>query len=739
MAYVTKYRGEFADIENDIVVSWLPNNTTTGAGWTTFSMSGGVLLAVSAGAASGTVAPTFVAKSGVTYLLRLTAYVLKSGATPTVSLSIGGATESNVENVADGTIELTATASGTASIEFNAAAATDIEVEILGVESEAWKIEILEDGFTGSITEMKMAGYPLEISYPSTSDDIHEQNIRGSAVSISVMAETNFAYSELFTSDNFEFKINIYYNSTLYWTGWVTANTWQEPYADVPYPVTISGTDGLGLLKNIDFTDLSLSGRQTHAKIIYDTLGEIGFTTFDEFINVYESTMTATTSASPLDQVGADTELWEEATLYDALTDILKMYNAAIIQKAAIPTIYRYKELEDATMDGRRFTAATTKSDITNTPVQYFNRSAQASNFIDHNGTLTMVPQVKEFLITQDYGSRESILSTHEFNYEDFSGSGTSWDVSDWSENSTPNPRPIRLNTLMRGENVGVYLHSVKRTGGATGPNISQSETTISSATDGFVVEFDWALFNNSASSKTLRVDVEISIVESGTTYYFDGTQWTTISSTVPQSGNILTIGVGKWTGWTNYKATINTSKAGDLEVKLYCVTESGGATSVYSGFKNVKIQFSNSDGIITDNIQYSITNAINGQTIELEYNLGDGDPNLDNVLVMQKGAVNVYSGATAVATSGSWSTRGGAEADPIIELVGGEIGNQFSRSKHLLDVSLFELNNDSINLVGRFEDVLNQYSGSNRKFVISDAMLDAKRRLWRLSLSELI
>jgi hypothetical protein len=41
------------------------------------------------------------------------------------------------------------------------------------------------------------------------------------------------------------------------------------------------------------------------------------------------------------------------------------------------------------------------------------------------------------------------------------------------------------------------------------------------------------------------------------------------------------------------------------------------------------------------------------------------------------------------------------------------------------------------LKIFGRFEDVLNQYNGNNRKFAVVRANYDVKNRLWDLTLNE--
>lgn len=602
-------------------------------------------------------------------------------------------------------------------------------------EGEDWRVDILEDSYAGAINSMQAAGEPLMFDWPSDGDDAFLQNIRGSAVTINIYDQSGFSYSELFTSDNLEYKVNIYHDTTtLFWTGWVTADTWNEPYEDTPYVVSISAVDGLGLLRDFEFSTLSLTTRQSFSKLIYDIIGTIGFASFTEFINVYASTMSATVNDSPFDQSGADPMLWDEMTRYEALSDILKMFSAGIRQENGALIIYRYKELSDATMYGRIFTSATAKSSTTRTPAQYINRTTTASNFQEVGGSVMISPQLKMLNINQNYGARESILINHDFDFYDFTGSGVSWDIANWTEGNVPDPRPIGLR--VQGENYGVYLNSVRSTDTNT-VFLEQSVNVLTSATDGFSVSFEYGARNTTGGSLTGTIQIEVSILEGATRYYFTGFGWNATPTKIPTSGGSLTVGIGDWSGWQSYYKAITTSKTGPLRVRLFAMLQTGGS-ALYAAFRNVKIQFSNINGIIAEGANYEITNAVNGRILDVDYNTGDGD-DFDNVIVMERGALHLYSGATPIKTTRSWSTRGGSEADPIIELIGGELGNQFSRPKQIIDLDIYERNNGFLSLIGHLQDDLNKYSAVNRKFVINSANYDVKNRLWKLSLNELI
>lgn len=612
--------------------------------------------------------------------------------------------------------------------------ATKYKGEFTDNEGEDWTVEILEDGYGGDVNIMKLTGAPLIIDWPSENDDCFDQNIRGSGANIGVYCESDFQYSELFTSDNLEFKVYIYTGTgggiIDRWHGWITSNVWNEPYSLIPYGITISATDGLGLLKDIDFADLSLTGRQTHAKIIYDVLGVIGFTAFTEYINVYESTMDSTTSDSPIDQAGADTALWDGLTLYDALTDILKMYNAAITQYNGEMVLYRYKELSDATMYGRAFTSATAKSATTKTPAQDIDRVTTASDFVEHGGTMMIAPQVKELAITQDYGTKESALETHDFPFDAFSGS---WDVENWIKSSGTTIVPLSTLKGGYGEDKGIFITNADT---AVNHNIYQERDYIVLTSENVVVSFEYAAYTEeSLPTGSDYVYAQVQNYEPGGTIYYmtSSGSWTTTPTNILLGTHIAT---QYDITWRTKVIETTISQTGLMKVLLYAGVNTNG--HYINAFRETLVLFVNSDGAIVQAAEYNVTNAVNGQIVKKEYHLGDGD-NFDNPMIMERGAVNVYSGGDEVATSRSWSTRGGSEADPIIELVGGETGNQFSRPKHILDLELIEQNNAFLDIIGNLQDDLNQYSGSDRVFIINRATYDVKMRKWNLSLNELI
>ena len=181
----------------------------------------------------------------------------------------------------------------------------------------AWTIDIELDGYGGEINEMRMAGRPVVIEHLSASDDLISSPVKGSKATINVWSESHFQYTALYSVENMKRRVSIYHDSTLYWRGYLTAG-YTEPYDDTPYEVSLTANDGLGLLHDIDFTP-GAEGRRYESAILFDILGEIGFTSFKEFVNVYEDRMSKGTGDSPFDQTLIHTDVFEDMNCYDVL------------------------------------------------------------------------------------------------------------------------------------------------------------------------------------------------------------------------------------------------------------------------------------------------------------------------------------------------------------------------------------------------------------------------------------
>lgn len=541
--------------------------------------------------------------------------------------------------------------------------------DINGVD---WRYDVEEDGYSGAIIPMFPTDAPLSIEYLTFSDDLLTDPIKGSTATLNIECRTNFQYIGLYSEADLTFKAKVYRGATptLYWQGWV-GNDYTEPYDATPYTVKITASDGLGLLKYIDFKDESgneYTGRETEREIILNILAKIGCTEFDEYINLYEYRINSDVDDSPIDQIKAEQGVFRSEDCYTALVEILKHYNAIIRQIDSRIVIYRPKEMTGDIMYGRTITASSIVAK-TFAPDQYLYRDGyNESGLRDVNGGVMMMKAPAAAVEgKQNYGRVDSWVDNWELKGETFENN----DFRGW----------IRADANNYVVPVGNYVTTEKEGAAIIDSELSPAfniyqdfgEMAVDSATDIIILEFEYGYFNNSAA---LVNDVDIAVSVQQGSYYLrvvdaNEMEWTLTSSIITITENVP---VG-WTGWKTWKRqVVGLPVSDDIRVRLF-TTE--WPSTVYACYKNIKF-IASSDQIarfrttsllreystrrfspstmtrglgktIVDIEEimeetYEKVNSVNGERASVEYSLGDvRDTAIDNVASQFAGALSLF------------------------------------------------------------------------------------------------
>lgn len=481
--------------------------------------------------------------------------------------------------------------------------------EFTDIHGLDWRVDILEDNFAGSVTNLTATGDPLNIFLDNEDDSVFDP-IRETHAEISVYSDTDFALQDLYSIELLQFKVNIYAGEDLFWSGWIEPQKYEEVYEPVSYPVTISATCGLSELKNIEFKDTELyyEGRKYESQVVLDILGKIGFTTFNEYVNLYEDSMDSTVDDSPFDQTLIDVDIFRESSCYDVLNEILKKYRSFIRQKDGVFCIVRPKELIGATVYGRNFTAYDTKTSITITPQQYINRTGYTSNrWQVPGGTLMIQAPYKKVLFTHDYGSLYSWIKNYNFDSDTTTGlTLTGLSFENWSIHGAPNVSPA--GNAIISENQGVII---PYKADPANNYIYQifGHTAKTSATDMFYFGFDYLLYN-SGSTTAFDIDIRIQIYDySGASYFL--TEDDELTCSWSGSGQISVIndaGVGS-SGWTSWSRAITGLPAdGPYIIKIFPAYNSNEYVSI--GIRNLRF-FTSSSEIVRTTTTYKVEKKI--------------------------------------------------------------------------------------------------------------------------------
>ncbi len=271
-----------------------------------------------------------------------------------------------------------------------------------------YKILIKEEGYSGT-AEIKSLG-----AAPLLRGDDSDSGISGTSLEMVIQADEDGELASLYTVDNKKFLVELYKNSSLIWAGYVLPEKYSEPYIPEPYDVSVTASDGLGILKDIPFTS---NGEKTLFDVIRFCCNQTGITLdFIVLSSLVESSMN--TGNSVLVQASLDVSIFQGKTCYEVLESILTSLDAFITEANGKWVIARYTDL-----DKEGFLYSNSGELQGKKPLE----SRELGNVHSElypigNLELEIEPANKSVKFTSDYEIRPSFLQNY-----DFSGGDSGW------------------------------------------------------------------------------------------------------------------------------------------------------------------------------------------------------------------------------------------------------------------------------------------------------------------------
>jgi len=203
------------------------------------------------------------------------------------------------------------------------------------------KIEILKDGYSGSVLALTGTNDPLIIEW-SGNDDFYDP-IVGSTCTINLFDTATSNYDNFYEFDEREYKIIVYYKDSggsyqIYWQGWLLTDQFKEAVTTKPFGITLKGYDGLGSLKGFSAPiDLTSVASKDLMYYIHTSLANL-----DLGLDIYVSNDIQKDGASGsdytfYDQITVSQKVFlkdgvDLRTAKDVLGQILRFSNARIFQ-----------------------------------------------------------------------------------------------------------------------------------------------------------------------------------------------------------------------------------------------------------------------------------------------------------------------------------------------------------------------------------------------------------------------
>jgi hypothetical protein len=218
-------------------------------------------------------------------------------------------------------------------------------------------------------------------------------NILGTSLEIYAECRIDGEFAQLYTSSADEFRVEVYKRQLLQWRGFVSPELYSEPDIAPPYDVQIIATDGLGELKNHNYTLLGSATLRSHIQHALASTSLQGEITLISSL-AWEDNKSENRSGLLL-EMETDLSHMTEETAYDVLQNILSSLNACITQQDGAWMIIRESDLY---------------LNILKLPPVVFGSADNTHWWPIGNLSADIIPAKKEISVTHENEYRENIL-----------------------------------------------------------------------------------------------------------------------------------------------------------------------------------------------------------------------------------------------------------------------------------------------------------------------------------------
>ena len=274
-------------------------------------------------------------------------------------------------------------------------------------------ITISQKGYSGAVKKRALGRAPV----------IKRDNnghIYGTSCELYAECLVDGEFSHLYTSDAYEYKVEVYKNNTLLWAGFVSPELYSEPDIAPPYDVQIIATDGLGELKNYNYEKKGavsildhLNDLISHTGIALDfnIVSSLCYIKGDGEVSLEKDVLNL--------MINLDHE--EGNTCYDVLQNILSSLNANITQHNGKYLIFRETDFINKTTN-QGVEAFNVEGNRLILPVVSFGTAKTNQWWPVGQLSTTILPAKKHIVLTSPNHYKENVL-----NFSAWTGSDSSF------------------------------------------------------------------------------------------------------------------------------------------------------------------------------------------------------------------------------------------------------------------------------------------------------------------------
>lgn len=219
--------------------------------------------------------------------------------------------------------------------------------EFLDVNQKRYRVEILDETYTGMPEVMELGPDAVQLSRPSRKIT---EPVFSMGVNIQVWCNENFEYFDLFSTREHTNQVVIKREGNIIFKGWVEPNLYEEDFTAPPYLISIPASDGLAGLENYYPNGFTGTGKRSLLQSIQNCLACTGM---DLPINIACSLNTDDKKDNRLfETTFVEVEcfrdykdgVYEYDNAKDLLEDILKPFSCRIYQSGGEWYVERIKD-----------------------------------------------------------------------------------------------------------------------------------------------------------------------------------------------------------------------------------------------------------------------------------------------------------------------------------------------------------------------------------------------------------
>ena len=281
------------------------------------------------------------------------------------------------------------------------------------------ELEIDDINFSGEPIDLTMGGSPLELTYTPINLTDKLSTLISSAIDFQLIANDSFQYNYIYTDKERALKVTVKVDGSVFGYYFIEPSGAREMFIDFPYTVSVRAIDGLGMLKNFDYT--GASGKASVLQVIQKCLDKLKLgLNINCFSDIEYDGMPSGNNPYYVTYINQERFVHENGEPFkcdEVIESLLKEWVSGLVQMNGEWYLFRYPDIikKDGDIPFFRYDQYLNSmgTNVVSTDLLLGNRSGDVIH-CDYNQMISTEFPYKRVSIKYKYGFFREILNTSE-------------------------------------------------------------------------------------------------------------------------------------------------------------------------------------------------------------------------------------------------------------------------------------------------------------------------------------